>query len=368
MAGRIVLFGATGYTGDLTARAMTRRGLRPVLAGRDAGKLDALAGELGGLETLVADVKRPDSVRGLVDRGDVLVSTVGPFAQWGEPAVEAALAAGAHYVDCAGEPQFIRGVFERHGPDAEAAGCGLLTAFGYDWVPGNLAGALALQEAGEAATGVEIGYFAPGNTVTASLSPGTRATFVSISLQPAFAWRAGRLVTVPGSSRWRMFELPSGSAEAISVGSTEHFTLPRLAPWLRDVDTYIGWLGWASRPSQALTLATSLVTAVPGVKEGMLRFAELVARAPGSGPDAEARTRTRSLVVAEARDGSGRLLGEVRLEGANPYELSADMLAWGAEEAAAGRLRGAGALGPVEAFGLAELEAAVAAAGMRRVT
>jgi short subunit dehydrogenase-like uncharacterized protein len=94
--------------------------------------LRALAEELGGLVTLVADVECPDSMRALVGRGDVLVTTVGPFAQWGGPAVEAAVSTGAHYLDAAGEPRFTRDVFERYGPEAEAAGCGLVTAFGYD--------------------------------------------------------------------------------------------------------------------------------------------------------------------------------------------------------------------------------------------
>jgi short subunit dehydrogenase-like uncharacterized protein len=366
MFGRIVLFGATGYTGDLTARAMVRRGLRPVLAGRRADRVLSLAEELGGLDTLVADVKRPDSVHALVDRGDVLVTTVGPFTQWGEPAVRAAVAAGAHYLDSAGEPRFIRDVFERHGPQAEAAGCALVTAFGYDWVPGNLAGALALREAGDLAASIEIGYFAPGSNAATSLSPGTRATMVAITLEPAFAWRSGRLVTVPSSNRWRTFDLPGGRAEAISVGSTEHFTLPRLSPGLRDVTVYIGWLGWASRPAQALALATSVATGVPGVKQGMLGFTELVARGAPGGPGPEARARTRSLIVAEVRDGDGTLVTEVRLEGINPYDVSAELLAWGAEAAAAGRLHGTGALGPVDAWGLDELEAAVAEAGMRQ--
>ena len=56
MAGRIVLFGATGYTGDLTARALVAQGAQPVLAARSADRLAALAAELGGLETAVADV------------------------------------------------------------------------------------------------------------------------------------------------------------------------------------------------------------------------------------------------------------------------------------------------------------------------
>src|SRR3954452_8840854 len=91
MAGRIVLFGATGYTGDLTARALVDRGERPVLAARTEARVRALAEELGGLDWAVADVGDPGSVSALVSRGDVLVSTVGPFARWGEPAVRAAI-------------------------------------------------------------------------------------------------------------------------------------------------------------------------------------------------------------------------------------------------------------------------------------
>jgi hypothetical protein len=78
----------------------------------------ALAQELGGLEWAVADVERPESVRALVERGDVLVSTVGPFRRWGSAAIEGAIGAGAHYLDSTGESPFIREVFQRYGPDA----------------------------------------------------------------------------------------------------------------------------------------------------------------------------------------------------------------------------------------------------------
>jgi short subunit dehydrogenase-like uncharacterized protein len=152
MPGQIVVFGATGYTGEGTARALVASGAKPVLAARSAERLARLADELGGLETRVADVTRPETVRALIQDRDVLVSTVGPFLRWGTPAIEAAIDAGAVYIDSTGEPTFIRRVFEYYGPRARGTGASLLTAFGYDWVPGNLAGALALTEAGEQAT------------------------------------------------------------------------------------------------------------------------------------------------------------------------------------------------------------------------
>jgi hypothetical protein len=163
MPGRIVLYGATGYIGGLTAQAMVAAGARPVLAGRDQGRLNALAARLSqagdgiALETAVAGIESPEPLRRLLEAGDVLVSTAGPFMKVGRPAVAAAVDAGAVYLDSSGEPPFIRQVFEEFGPRAERTGAVLLTAFGYDYVPGNLAGALALQAAGPAATRVRGG-------------------------------------------------------------------------------------------------------------------------------------------------------------------------------------------------------------------
>jgi short subunit dehydrogenase-like uncharacterized protein len=367
VSGRIVLFGATGYTGDLTARALVDRGARPVLAGRDAARLDGLAAELGGLETRVADVSAPDTLRDLVEHGDVLISTVGPFARLGGPAVEAAVAAGAHYLDSTGEGGFIREVFERHGPAAAAAGCGLLTAFGYDWVPGNLAGALALTEAGEAATRVEIGYFATGEVGAGAASGGTRATMASGLLASSFAFRGGGLVTEPTARRVRGFDLGGRHSEAFSVGSSEAFALPRLGPGLRDVGVYLGWAGPLTRVVQAVSAGTSLVTRVPGAREAIGAVLKPLAPSGSSGgPDAEARAKVGSLVVAEAFDARGTQLSAVRLKGVNPYDFTAAVLAWGAQAAAAGELQGTGALGPADGFGLEALVRGCAEAGISR--
>jgi short subunit dehydrogenase-like uncharacterized protein len=170
---RIVLFGAAGYTGRLTAEALIRRGQRPLLLGRSAARLGDLAAKLGDdLEVAVADAQRPASIGGLLERGDVVVSTVGPFVRFGRGAALAATQRAAHYLDSNGEPPFTREIFERHGPAAAQAGVGLLTAFGWENVTGNLAGALALRESGKAAVRVDTGYFYSGRT---HFSGGTRA-------------------------------------------------------------------------------------------------------------------------------------------------------------------------------------------------
>ena len=96
MAGRAICFGATGFTGRLTAEAMVRAGMAPVLAGRSAEALIDLTGELAGLGPIdrpptwqVADARDPGSVRALITSpDDVIVTTVGPFLRFGSAAVD----------------------------------------------------------------------------------------------------------------------------------------------------------------------------------------------------------------------------------------------------------------------------------------
>ena len=367
MTGRIVVFGATGYTGRLTAEALVERGRRPVLAGRSADKLAALAADLGGdLVVAVADVSRPESVRALVAAGDVLVTTVGPFAKWGDPAAEGAIGAGAHYLDSTGEPPFIRRVFERHGPSAAQQGVGMLTAFGYDWVPGNLAGALALREAGDDAVRVDTGYFVTGGGSAGTMSGGTRASLAGAVGTPSFAWRDGALRTERGAARYRTFRVRGKERPAVSVGSSEHFALPRLHPDLQEVNAYLGWFGPLSRPMQAASLAGSVAFRMPGARTLYGSVADRLVKGSTGGPDEAERARSGSHIVGIACDGAGRQLSEVHLSGADAYSFAGRMLAWGADRVAAGELKGTGALGPADGLGLDLLEAGCAEAGIRR--
>ena len=366
MAGRIVLFGATGYTGRLTADAMVARGVRPVLSARNVERLRSLGDELGGLEIAVADVSRPDSVRALVEQGDVLVTTVGPFTRWGDPAAEAAVTAGAHYLDSTGEPAFIRRIFEEYGPRAESARCGMVTAFGYDWVPGNLAGALALRDAGGQATRVAIGYFIVGDAAPRP-SGGTAASMTSVMLEPAFAWRDGAIRTERGGKRIASFDVKGRRRQGISVGASEHFALPRRFPSLREVDVYLGWFGPMSRPFQLMSSGLSLATMMPGVKSGLDAVSSRLVSGSTGGPDAASRAKSESHIVAVACDDDGRSLAEVRVGGINHYDFTGGILAWGAQRAASGGMQKSGALGPVEAFGLDELEAGCREVGLKRL-
>jgi short subunit dehydrogenase-like uncharacterized protein len=362
MSARIVLFGATGYTGARTAEAMVGRGLRPVLAGRDPARLAGLAQRLGGLETAVAQVSDRASVAALVGRGDVLVSTVGPFTELGTPAVAAAADAGAVYLDSTGEPPFIRGVHERWGPVAERSGAALLTAFGNDYVPGVLAGALALRAAAERADRVDIGYFVSGLGKGQPFSRGTLRSLAGTATQPLYAWRDGALRTEPAGARMRTFDVAGRPRPGVTIGASEQFALPRIAPGLRTVDVYLGWFGRASAAVHAGARIAPLLSRVP--PRAMATVADVLTRRVPADPSAAALAAVRSHFVAEAFDATGTLLARTRLVAPEPYAITADLLAWGAGRAAEHGVRGSGAIDAVTAFGLDDLRAGAAEAGI----
>jgi short subunit dehydrogenase-like uncharacterized protein len=362
---KIVLFGATGYTGRLVAEDLIGRGARPVLAGRNAARLEELRAELGvELEVRTAQVEERGSVAEIIDDGDVLVTTVGPFVRFGPPAAVAAVAKRATYLDSTGEGAFIRDLQTRLESTAAAAGCALIPAFGYDYVPGNLAGALALEQAGDRARQVHIGYFAPGSR---GISGGTIASAVGMMTMPSFRFHDGRLSTDRQGARVRAFSVKDRERVGFSIGGTEHLFLPGLAPQLGEVGVYLGWFGNVGRLAPAGSLLARAVAAVPGVP-GLLSSAGTSLRGSTGGPDEKARNAGSSLVVAEASDADGHTLARVALAGPEPYTLTGRLLGWAAVTALRGRIRTAGVVGPVQAFGLDVLATACADLGLVEVS
>jgi short subunit dehydrogenase-like uncharacterized protein len=370
MSSRIVVFGATGYTGRLVAERLAAQGARPVLAGRDASRLGELAERLGGLETVRADALRRNSVFDAVQPGDVLVSTVGPFAKWGDAAVRAAIAApGTVYLDSTGEPVFIRRVFEelgRAGGPASRAGSTLMTAMGFDFVPGALAGALALREAGEAAVRVDVGYFSLGMGADGA-SAGTRESLVGATLNDNHAYRARAVRRVRPAERVRTFDVKGKARTAISVGGAEHYTLPEAFPLLNEVNVYLGWFGPLAKPLQAGSLAGTVALKLPGVRSVLQAAGERLVAMAGA-PEPGTTPGTLSWIAAVACDAAGEPLAEVHVTGTDAYDFTASFLAWAAMRCAGGnRPSAVGAVGPVRAFGLEVLEQGCAAAGLTRL-
>jgi short subunit dehydrogenase-like uncharacterized protein len=133
----VVLFGATGVTGTLTAEylAANAGGARIALAGRNREKLEKLD---TGLPLLQADVEDPDSLREMAAAARVVITTVGPYIKYGEPLVAACAETGTDYVDLTGEPEFVDLMYVRHHARAVETGARMVHCCGFDSIPHDL--------------------------------------------------------------------------------------------------------------------------------------------------------------------------------------------------------------------------------------
>lgn len=350
--GRIVLLGATGYTGRLIAERLAKGSAPFVLAGRSGSAVSALEESLGGAETAVFSLDEPASIARLLAPGDVLLTTVGSFITYGDVALRAAVDSGAHYLDSTGEVPFILRAFEvaRQAPGA------IVPAMAFNYAPGNLAGALALERAGERAHRLDLGYFLTGEGAQ-ELSRGTVASVATVLMARCFTWHNG-LVAERCGARTRSFWVGGRRTPAMTLGAGECLTLPRSYPRISVVDGYQGGLGAAT----PIVAQVSRLAPVPGVARALKKANAAVARRLPDGPDAATRATAGTHVVATASSREGHVLAEVTLRGPNVYDTTADLLTWSATRAAEGGISGRGPLGPVEAFGLDGLRECCAAA------
>ncbi|KQW42598.1 saccharopine dehydrogenase [Nocardioides sp. Root1257] len=152
----LVLFGATGFTGGLTADYLARHapdGLRWGLAGRNQAKLEAVRRRLAevdpalaDLPLLHADVEDANSLADVAARARVVITTVGPYLAYGEPLVAACAAAGTDYLDLTGEPEFVDRMYLAHHDTAVASGARIVHAAGFDSIPHDLGVLYTLQQ------------------------------------------------------------------------------------------------------------------------------------------------------------------------------------------------------------------------------
>lgn len=169
----IVLYGATGFTGGLTAEYLARNapGLRWALAGRNRAKLEAVRdrltaidGALAELPLLDADATRPDSLAAMAAATQVVITTVGPYIHYGEPLVAACAEAGTDYVDLTGEPEFVDRMWLAHHARAVASGARIVHACGFDSIPHDLGAYLCVQQLPEGVPLTVEGYVRAGGT------------------------------------------------------------------------------------------------------------------------------------------------------------------------------------------------------------
>jgi short subunit dehydrogenase-like uncharacterized protein len=141
----IIIFGATGFTGALTAEYLARHapaGMSWALAGRNMGKLEDVRRRLGEawneLPLLHADSDDEPSLRAMAEATKVVITTVGPYIRYGEPLVAACAATGTDYVDLTGEPEFVDRMWLSYHEQAERSGARLVHSCGFDSIPYDL--------------------------------------------------------------------------------------------------------------------------------------------------------------------------------------------------------------------------------------
>src|SRR5690349_15803522 len=162
----VVVYGATGYTGRLVCEELARLKTPFAIAGRDPNKLEPLAARFDERPAvIVARLDDPPGLARMADRGKVVLDCAGPFADYGKPVQDAALAARRHFMDITGEHHYMLDTYKRDA-EARAHGVALINAVGFDVVPTDCAAVLAADAAGAPVTHVRIAFAPMGGRAT----------------------------------------------------------------------------------------------------------------------------------------------------------------------------------------------------------
>ena len=213
----LVLLGATGFVGRLTAQHLARYappGVRVALAGRSRDRLEAVRAELGGLAAqwplVVVDVAEAASVHDLARSTRVLVTTVGPYLHRGVTVVKACADTGTDYADLTGETLFVRRSIDLAHAKAQASGARIVHACGFDSVPSDLGVGLTAARAAADGAGTLTATVLHVRSARGGVSGGTvdslRQQLIEISADPqarALVGRADALLDAPERQRRR---------------------------------------------------------------------------------------------------------------------------------------------------------------------
>jgi short subunit dehydrogenase-like uncharacterized protein len=317
----LLIYGAYGYTGRLITQVAAERGLQPILSGRDADAVNALAAE-HGLEARPA----PLGDREALDRALRGVTTVlhcaGPFSRTSAPMVDACLRAHAHYLDITGEVQVFEACARRE-TEARSRGVMLLPGTGFDVVPSDCLAAHLAERMPDAM------HLSLGFVGGSGVSRGTALTMIESLGKPGVIRRDGRLTPVPPGYHARAIDFGEGPRLAVTipwgdVSTAYHSTgIPNVRVYTAVSGKQLRalrmarWFGWVL---QSQFMQRRLVSKV---------------RARQPGPSDAARARGVSLLWGEVRNRGGDTLVS-RIRGPEGYTLTADTAVRCAERALAG--------------------------------
>jgi short subunit dehydrogenase-like uncharacterized protein len=339
----LALFGATGFTGGLTARYLAAHGpanLRWALVGRNRRKLEAVATRLAEIDSaapapqlLEADAADAAALAEVAGAAKVVITTVGPYALYGEPLVAACAAAGTDYVDLTGEPEFVDRMWLRHHAEAERSGARLVHCCGFDSIPHDLGAYFTVKQLPEGvplrvAGYVRFGASFSGGTYHSAINAFARArqTFAAARERRRLEPRpAGREIhSAPGRVRrdadrggW-VVPLPTidGAVVRRSAAALERYG-PNFTYGHNLVAEHLSKLAGIG----AGVGAAALLAPLPPTRKLLLKL-----KSPGEGPSEAERERSWFKVAFVGEGGGRRVVTEV--SGGDPgYTETSKMLA-----------------------------------------
>ena len=304
-----MIYGASGYTGQLIAELAKAKGRAPILAGRSEDKIRPLAQRLG-LAWRAFPLDKPQ-----LEGVGLVLHCAGPFSQTSRPMVDACLAARAHYLDVTGEVEVFEAVLAR---DAEARerGVVLLPGTGFDVVPSDCLAALLKQRL-PAATSLELAFATRGRS-----SPGTLKTALENAPKGGLVRRGGKLVRVAPAAYLREIPFADKPRQAMSIPWGDLATAWR-STGIPDITVFMAASPAVIRGTQLLRFGAPLLGLAPVQAFLKARIEEQV-----KGPDTEQRAQGSAQfwgrVAAEATLTAPAQSVELTLQIGDGYTLTAE--------------------------------------------
>jgi short subunit dehydrogenase-like uncharacterized protein len=301
-----LIYGANGYTGELITRYAVERGMKPVLAGRNAAAVGELAAK-HGLEHRVFSLDEREKVDAALQEVEMLLHCAGPFSITSRPMVEACLRNVKHYTDITGEIA----VFEacaRVDEKAKEAGIMVMPGIGFDVVPSDCL-ARHLKDSLPSATHLSLAFYGMGR-----ISHGTQATMTMNVGRGGAIRKDGVLTPVPAALKTREIDFGEATKTGVTIPwgdvatafystgipNIEVFTVVLTSALkMMKLSRYLGWL-----------LATGPVQKY------------LQKKIPPGGPSDEERAAGKTLLWGEASDADGNRV-EAQMQGPEGYTLTA---------------------------------------------
>jgi short subunit dehydrogenase-like uncharacterized protein len=303
-----LLYGANGYTGNLIARLAVERGLRPLIAGRDADKIGRLASELG-LEHRAFTLDNTAALEAALRTVKVVLHCAGPFSHTSKPVADACLKTKTHYLDITGEIVVFETLAAR-GREAETAGVMLLPGTGFDVVPSDCLAA-HLKRRLPSATKLTLAIHG-----LSRISHGTATTMVENINRGGLVRRDGKLTPVPTAWKTRSIDFGRGLVKATTIPWGDVATAFHITG-IPDIEVYAAIPSAMRRMLKLSHPLGGLLASAPAQ-----RFLKKRIKAQPAGPSDEERARGKSFVWGEVSDEAGQT-ASARLRGPEGYTLTA---------------------------------------------